>query len=144
MVSVDRLTAVDERLMSLNCGCGLWVLALVSAHMYCTRTVPQMLPVQTAGDVQSAAWVGMVQVVLHAFVTLQLKLPGHAPLVEVWHTPPPLHRRGWTRVLPVVQIGSTQVVPLAKFLQLPEPSQVPSKPQVDWSAFGHWGGVVSA
>jgi hypothetical protein len=63
--------------------------------MYCTRTVPQMLPVQTAGDVQSVAWVPTVQAMRHALVpVLQLKLPGQAPLVDVWQVPPPLHRRG--------------------------------------------------
>ena len=93
MVSVDRLIGVDDRLISLNCGCGLWVLVLVSAHMYCTRTVPQMLPVQTAGDAQSVPCVATVQL-MRQELPLQVKLPGQAPLVDVWQVPEPLHRRG--------------------------------------------------
>jgi hypothetical protein len=100
--------------------------------MYCTRTVPQIVPVQTAGDVQSVAWVATVQVMRQAFApVLQLKLPGHAPLVDVWQVPPPLHSRGCTCVLPLLQEPATQTVPLANCRQLPEPSQVPSRPHVN-------------
>ena len=54
-----------------------------------------MLPVQTAGDAQSVAWVPTVQVVRQTFApVLQLKLPGQVPLVDVWQVPAPLHRRG--------------------------------------------------
>jgi hypothetical protein len=104
--------------------------------MYCTRTVPQMLPVQTAGDVQSVAWVGMVQLMRHPPAPLQLKKPGQAPLVDVWHVPAPLHRRGCTNVFPL-QLGATHCVPLAKSWQLPEPSQKVLKPQVDAALPGH-------
>src|SRR4051794_26963769 len=106
--------------------------------MYCTRTVPQMLPVQTAGDVQSVACVPTVQLMRHALpAALQLKLPGQAPLVDVWQVPAPLHRRGCTSVLPL-QLGLTHTVPLAKSWQLPEPSQKPLRPQVDIAPLGHW------
>src|ERR1051325_4874986 len=120
MVRSDNATAVEVRFSSLNCGCGLTLFALVSAHMYCRRIEPQMLPVHTLGEAQSVAWVGIVQLVRHTLLpVLQLKPPGHVPVVEVWQVPAPLHRRGCTCVAPVLQLPGTQVVPLANRRQCP-------------------------
>lgn len=44
----------------------------------------------------------------------------------------------------MVQTAATQVVPLAQSLQLPDPSQVPSKPQPDCGACGHWLATAGA
>src|SRR5882724_1448722 len=145
MVRSDSCTGVAVRLRILNCGCGLTERALVSAHMYCSRNTPQMLPVHTLGAAQSVACVGIVHDVRQALLpVLQLNPPAQVPVVEVWQVPVPLHSRGCTNVAPVLQLPATQVVPLAYFRQPPEPSQVPSLPHVATAATAHCAATTGA
>jgi hypothetical protein len=88
----------------------------------------------------------MVQLVRQTFApVLQLNPPTQVALADVWQVPVPLHSRGCTWVAPVLQVPGTQTVPLANSRQAPEPSQVPSVPQVDAACVAHWlattGGV---
>jgi len=97
----------------------------------------QMLALQMLGDTQSVVAVAAVQLERQApVVALQVYFPQGVDVAGL-QTPAPLHTRADAAVVALVQVAPAHGVPLTCFRHAPDPSQVPSLPQVVAAAATH-------
>ena len=119
----------------LHCGPVLHWLPSASVVPQAPVAVLQVAPgAQSAFD---------VQVILQTLLGVSQARGSHRDWFTVRQVPAPSQVRAGVSVVPM-QLWSTQTVPGIHWRQCPEPSQVPSVPQVDIWVAGHWVGFIGS
>jgi hypothetical protein len=95
----------------------------------------QMVALQMLGDTQSVLAEQLVRQALA--VESQVYFP-HGSGVAAPQVPAPSHARADSAVVVLMHAGPAHCVPLAYLWHAPAPSHMPSLPQVDAAAIGHW------